>query len=135
MVALTKAVASNMDIAATFPDGLVAVFVGGTSGVGEYTLKKFAKYVPKPRAYVVGRSQEAADRILAECRGLNPDGTFEFIKADISLLKNVDKVCEQIKNKESAINLLFLTQGSMAFASSKSYSQLRPSPTTPGCHN
>lgn len=115
MAAHQHAKASNERIASTFPEGLVAVFVGGTSGVGEYTLKAFTRYTPNPRVYLVGRSQEAADRIIAECQGLNPKGYFEFIRTDIGALKNVDDVCRQLKAKESAINLLFQSQGSMGF--------------------
>ena len=120
MVALPEVTASNERIAPTFPHGLVAVFVGGTSGVGEYTVKAFAKYAPKPRAYIVGRSQKAADRIIEECKQLNSGGQFEFIQADVSLLKAVDDVCRQIKNKEMTINILFETQGTMAFSASTS---------------
>ncbi|KAF7551200.1 hypothetical protein G7046_g7788 [Stylonectria norvegica] len=115
MVALPDVIASNQRIPSTLPSGLVAVFVGGTSGVGEYTLKAFSRYAPSPRVYVIGRSQEAADRILKECRESNPKGTFEFFKTDVSLLKNVDEVCRKIKTKETTINILFQSQGSMAF--------------------
>ncbi|KAF4631539.1 hypothetical protein G7Y89_g6597 [Cudoniella acicularis] len=120
VVLLPRVIESNERIASTFPQGLVTVFVGGTSGVGEYTLKAFTKYTTKPRVYIVGRSQECADRIIKECKQLNSDGKFEFIKADVSLLKNVDNVCCQIKEKETAINILFETQGSMAFKSKTS---------------
>lgn len=124
MITLPQVIASNEHIGSTFPDGLVAVFVGGTSGVGEYTLKTLAKYAPKLRAYIVGRSQDAADRIIAECKKINPGGKFEFIKADVSLLKNVDEVCRQIRDKETSINILFLTQGTMAFKKSTSLSYI-----------
>lgn len=119
MVALTDVIASNERIASTFPQGLVAVFVGGTSGVGEFTLKKFAKYCPKFRAYIVGRSHEAAARIIDDCKRINSNVEFEFIKADVSTLEVVDDVCQKIKNKETAINLLFQTQANMAFKRSK----------------
>jgi NADP-dependent 3-hydroxy acid dehydrogenase YdfG len=114
MVALSDVITSNELIASTFPDGLVAVFVGGTSGVGEYTIKSLAKYAAKPRVYIVGRSQEAADRIIQECSQLNSKGTFQFIQSDISVMKNVDEVCRQLKRKETVINILFESQGSMA---------------------
>ncbi|KAI1349557.1 putative short-chain dehydrogenases/reductase [Xylaria sp. FL0043] len=117
MVALSDIIASNKRIPSALPAGLVAVFIGGTSGVGEYTLKAFARYARAPKVIVVGRSQEAADRILSECRQLSPEGHFEFIRADVSLLKNVDDVCRQIKERVSVINLLFESQGSMAFES------------------
>lgn len=120
MVDLSEAVASNQRIASTFPKGLVAVFVGGTSGVGEYTIKAFAKYTRYSRAYIIGRSEPNATRILSECRALGPTSTFEFIQGDISLLKTVDDICEKIRAKETAINILFQTQGSMAFSASES---------------
>lgn len=115
MVLLSEVTAANEGIADTLPNGLTAVFVGGTSGVGEYTLKAFARSVPKPRVYIVGRSQDAADRIITECQKLRADGCYEFLKADVGLLSGVDQVCRQIKSKETAINLLFQSQGSMAF--------------------
>lgn len=111
MVSLPDVQASNAQIASALP-GLVAVFVGATSGIGEYSLKEFARHAQKPRVYFVGRSQEAADRIAEECRELNPDGEFIFIKADVSLLNSVDDVCRRIMEKEKTINLLFLTCGS-----------------------
>lgn len=120
MTPLPQVIASNGQISNSFPDGLVAVFVGGTSGVGEYTLKALAKYTPKLRAYLVGRSQASADTIIQECLRVCPGGSFEFIQADISLLKSVDEVCRQIRAKEKTINLLFQSQGSMAFMKSKS---------------
>ncbi len=105
MVAVSEVIASNERIRSALPNGLVAVFVGGTSGIGEYTVKAFAKYVASPRAYIIGRSQAAADRIIEECHQLSPDGKFEFIKADVSLLKTVDEVCNRIKTQEKAINI------------------------------
>jgi NADP-dependent 3-hydroxy acid dehydrogenase YdfG len=110
MVSLSNVQLSNSLISSTLTR-LVAVFVGATSGIGEITLKKFAKHSRQPRAYFVGRSQNAADRIVAECKALNPQGEYIFIKADVSLIRVVDKVCEQIKAKEKALNILFLSAG------------------------
>lgn len=112
MVTLTDVQSSNAQIATALPPGLVAVFVGATNGIGETSLREFARHARQPRVYFVGRSQEAGDRIAAECRALNPEGEFIFIKADVSLLKSVDEVCREIASKERCINLLFLTCGS-----------------------
>ncbi|CAJ2511943.1 Uu.00g075680.m01.CDS01 [Anthostomella pinea] len=112
---VSQATASNERIAAALPEGLVAVFVGGTSGVGEYTVKAFAKYAPSPRVYIIGRSQEAADPIIQECQQLNSGGQFEFIQADVSLLNTIDDVCRQIRSRETAINIPFQSQGTMGF--------------------
>ncbi|KAJ5129530.1 Short-chain dehydrogenase/reductase SDR [Penicillium bovifimosum] len=113
MIPLSEVQASNAQIANTFPPGLVAVFVGATNGIGEAALKEFARSARSPRAYFVGRSEEAAARITAECRQLNPQGDFIFIKADISLIKNVDVVTREIQSKEKSINLLFLSCGTL----------------------
>ncbi|KFY45601.1 hypothetical protein V495_02888 [Pseudogymnoascus sp. VKM F-4514 (FW-929)] len=113
MVTLSATEASNLRISTDLPAGLVAVFVGATSGIGEYALKAFAQQAKSPKVYFVGRSDDAAKRIIAECRVLNPAGQYTFIKSDISLLKNVDTVCQQILAKEDSINLLFQTQGTV----------------------
>lgn len=34
-----------------------------------------------------------------------------FIKADCSLIRVVDDICRDIKSKEKAVNILFLTMG------------------------
>ncbi|KAK1079025.1 hypothetical protein LTR48_008255, partial [Friedmanniomyces endolithicus] len=113
MVPYPAILASNSRIPTALPPGLVAVFVGATSGIGEYTLRALAKHAKAPRIYFVGRSQEAGDRIAAECKALNPDGEFIFMKSDVSLMRNVDTVCQEIKRKEKAINLVCLSQGTL----------------------
>ena len=119
MVAYDHVKQSNTKILEDLPSGLVAVFIGGTNGVGQYTLRQFALSASRPRVYFVGRSQEAGERIANECKALNPRGTFTFIQADTSLIKNVDEVCHDIKSKEKAINLLFMTVGTLDFHKSQ----------------
>lgn len=113
MVSLTAVQASNACIPTSLPSGLVAIFVGGTSGIGEYTLKEFARLARQPRIYNIGRSQQASDRIAAECKELNADTQYTFIQADVSLIRSVDAVCEQIQAKEKAVNVLFLSAGTL----------------------
>ncbi len=115
MVSLSEVQSSNSRISSSLPPGLVAVFVGATNGIGETSLKQFAKHARQPRVYFVGRSQEAGDRIVAECKALNSEGEYIFVKADVSLIRVVDNVCRDIKNKEKAINLLFLSAGTLVF--------------------
>jgi NADP-dependent 3-hydroxy acid dehydrogenase YdfG len=114
LVSLSSIRASNSLISTTFPAPLVALFVGATSGIGESTLKAFARYSYRPRAYFIGRSQNAAARIITECKALNEGGEYIFIKADVSLIRVVDQVCKDIKAKEKGLNLLFLSQGVMS---------------------
>lgn len=113
MVSLPEIQSSNSRITPALPPGLVAVFVGATNGIGETTLKQFAKHARQPRVYFIGRSQEAGDRIAAECKALNAEGEYIFIKADTGLIRTVDDVCRDIKAKEKSINLLFLSTGTL----------------------
>lgn len=116
MVALDKVQQSNTKVTATYPAGLVAVFAGATAGIGETSLREFARHAPKPRIYIVGRSQEACDRLDADLKNVNSEGEYIFIRSDVSLLRNVDAVCRQIRDKESAINVLFMSQGTLNFS-------------------
>jgi NADP-dependent 3-hydroxy acid dehydrogenase YdfG len=113
MVPIAGVQASNAGISTTLPSGLVAIFVGGTSGIGEYTLKEFARSACQPRIYNIGRSQQASDRIAAECHQLNASAQYTFIQADVSLIRHVDAVCNQIQDKEKTVNVLFLSAGTL----------------------
>ncbi|KFY91399.1 hypothetical protein V498_05483 [Pseudogymnoascus sp. VKM F-4517 (FW-2822)] len=112
MVGLDLVHASNAQLRELGP-GLVALFVGATSDIGEYTAKAFVKNALSPRVYIVGRSEPAAERIINECKDLNKDAKVEFLKADVSELGEVDRVCAEITKKESHINLIVQSQGNM----------------------
>lgn len=96
-----------------FTDG--QYIVGATSGIGEYTAKAFVQNAVSPRVYLVGRNESAANRIIEDCKALNKDGKVEFIKADVSELKEVDRVCKEIQQREKHINLLYQSQGNLNF--------------------
>ena len=44
---------------------------------------------------------------------MNPEGEAIFVEKDISILRNVDEVCDELRQKEPKINCLFLTAGYM----------------------
>jgi NAD(P)-dependent dehydrogenase (short-subunit alcohol dehydrogenase family) len=105
---------------------LVTVFVGGTSGIGHYTLRAFATAAAtgnKPfRAYIVGRNAKGTEDNIAECRGICPHGEFKFVKAeDLSLIQDVDRVCAEIirlegqESKDVKIDYLMMCQGGSIF--------------------
>jgi NAD(P)-dependent dehydrogenase (short-subunit alcohol dehydrogenase family) len=118
MVKLTDVRSSNTAFK-SHSAGFVAIFVGGTSGIGETTVKALAANGIKCTAYVVGRNDAAAAAIIKECEALSPESTFTFIKKDVSILRNVDDVVEEIKSKEQKVDLLFMTQGYLTFAGRK----------------
>ncbi|KAF2462309.1 short-chain dehydrogenase/reductase [Lineolata rhizophorae] len=110
MVSLSEVAAHNASLKG-LGAGLVGVFVGGTSGIGESTARAFVKHTAAPKVYLIGRDETKASSIIGEFSKLNPEGQVRFIKSDVSLLRNVDSVCDQIKSQEDKINLLFLSSG------------------------
>jgi len=107
---------------------VTAVFVGGTSGIGEYSLRALASMHGTSgqglRVYLVGRNETAASTIINDCRKVCPAGEFQFMRAsDLACLREVDRVCKEIVGIEEAragekpacIDLLVLTQAYFAF--------------------
>ncbi|KAL2433601.1 Oxidoreductase [Exophiala dermatitidis] len=113
MVSREQIRVSNSRVGTSLRPGLVAVFAGATSGIGETSLIQFAKVAVRPRIYFLGRSKASGDRVRDELDKVNSEGEYIYISVDVSLLKSVDNVCHEIKSKEETINLLFLTTGTM----------------------
>ncbi|KAL4882991.1 hypothetical protein BJY04DRAFT_216708 [Aspergillus karnatakaensis] len=112
MVTLQAIRSHNASLQSLAP-GLVAVFVGGTSGISLSTALALARDTLSPKIYLVGRSQPAADSAIASIKSLNPGAETTFLQGDISLLANVDRFCEEIATREKRVNLLFMTPGYM----------------------
>ncbi|KAK0264758.1 hypothetical protein LTS16_000068 [Friedmanniomyces endolithicus] len=93
--------------------GLVCVFVGGTGGIGASTAQELFRRTTSPRAYIVGRSPDKGEQLCKELKDINPEGEAFFIEKDISILKDVDEVCDYLKSREPKIHCLFLTAGYM----------------------
>jgi NAD(P)-dependent dehydrogenase (short-subunit alcohol dehydrogenase family) len=102
------------------PAGLKALFVGATAGIGASAVKQFALNTKSPTVYLAGRSQAKAAPLLDELKSLNPQATFTFIEAEVSLLKGVDKVCDEILAKEQKLDLLWVSQGLLSFSGQQS---------------
>ncbi len=61
--------------------------------------------------YVVGRGEAKLSKIIGELERINPQGSYTSIKSEISLLKNVDAACEDLKGKEKGLDLLVMCPG------------------------
>ncbi|KAJ6010161.1 hypothetical protein N7522_005177 [Penicillium canescens] len=94
----------------TYGHCLVAVFVGGTSGIGDSTARAFAQH-RLFRIYLVGRNKEQASKIAQDIQGHNLHADMIFLNKDVSRLRAVDEVCQEIKVKEKEVDLLFLSTG------------------------
>lgn len=95
----------------------VAVFFGGTSGIGKETIDQLVRLKYPIRAYVVGRkSTESAMRpFLKNLQTVNPKSDLIWVEAEASLLSEVTRVCGIIKEKEEKVDLLFLSAGYAPF--------------------
>ena len=124
MVKLDVVRAENTTLVQSQP--LIAVFFGGTSGIGHYSLRALATAEANGgkgfRAYIVGRKASAAEDIISECRGICPQGQFKFVKADdLSLIRDVDRVCadiiqlEEKEGQDGRIDYLMISQGGSIF--------------------
>lgn len=111
MVAYSTVLASNAQIAEHVSKPFVAIFAGATSGIGEATLFTLIKYVPEPRVYLFARNETSAERVIANCRQINPKGQYIFVKADLSSIKETDQACDYVKKHEKSVNLAFLSAG------------------------
>jgi NADP-dependent 3-hydroxy acid dehydrogenase YdfG len=115
------------------PKGLVALFIGATSGIGQNTLQQFAHHASYPHIYTVARLYTVAshENLLSSLRQSTPGGTYNLITADISLVSEIGKVINAIKQKETKLDILFMSVGFMAFEGRKDTSEgLDPSTTT-----
>lgn len=98
--------------------GLTAVVVGGTNGIGRGFLTALASQTDTPKIYVVGRSLEVLSTIISELKSSNSTGEYiPILAGDLTLLSEVDKVTAHILDKESKVDLLFMSQGFLSFGS------------------
>ena len=116
MVSYKEILASNALINdATAPR--VAVFVGGTSGIGKFTVRALVATGASMRIYLVGRksSEERMYTFIQELHAINPKAEVIWTEGEVSLLAETKRICEVIKSKESRVDLLFLTAGYAPF--------------------
>ncbi|KAJ5914439.1 hypothetical protein N7504_003322 [Penicillium tannophilum] len=95
----------------------IAVFVGGTSGIGKFTIKALVAVSTSIRIYLIGRkcSSERTHAFIQELNAISPRAEIIWIEGEVSLLAETKRICEVIAKKESRIDLLFLATGYAPF--------------------
>jgi NAD(P)-dependent dehydrogenase (short-subunit alcohol dehydrogenase family) len=96
----------------------VAVFVGGTSGIGRAMAENLARYT-KGNAHIilVGRNRNAAESIIHSFPKPNSvETSHEFIECDATSMKNVDGVTKNLLARLGKINFLILSPGFLSAA-------------------
>ncbi|KAF9460999.1 hypothetical protein BDZ94DRAFT_1310971 [Collybia nuda] len=92
----------------------VALFVGGTSGIGQGIAEAFARHTHgNAHIIIIGRNRSAADSIIA--RFPKPTATtgitHEFIQCDVTRMRNVQVVTKELLTRVPKINFLVMTPG------------------------
>lgn len=90
-------------------DGKVALITGGNSGIGLATAKRFVQegaYV-----FITGRTQSKLDEAVRQV-GSNVSG----VQGDVSKLKDLDRLFEQIKNEKGRLDIVFANAGIAKYA-------------------
>lgn len=116
MVSNTEIQASNALINNTTAPR-IAVFIGGTSGIGKLTLKALVHTGASLRIYLVGRkaSFEQTHSFIQDLHAVNPNAEIIWTEGEVSLLSETRRICEHIKSAESRVDLIFLTTGYAPF--------------------
>ncbi|KAF2092449.1 NAD(P)-binding protein [Rhizodiscina lignyota] len=110
MVSLSEVRASNARIAKdTAPH--TAIFTGATDGIGKATLTRLVSAKLPIKIYVIGRNGDKHKRLLDELRKSNDKADIFWLEGQISLLAEVQRLCDEIKARETSIDLLFMSAG------------------------
>ncbi|KAL6306447.1 hypothetical protein BKA93DRAFT_774811 [Sparassis latifolia] len=111
MPSLVTVRASNADFAPHYLP--VALFVGGTSGIGRAVAEAFARYTHgNAHIIICGRNSAAAESIIASFpTPTSPDATHEFVHCDVSSIKSVAATTEALQARLGRLNFLVLSPG------------------------
>lgn len=117
MPSLSSIRAANLSIGSSLPYRPVAIFVGGTAGIGAGMARAFARHRDgDAHIILVGRNRAAAEEIIASFP--KPEGKepkYEFVECDLTLMRNVRKTTAELKERLLKVNFLVMSPGIMTF--------------------
>ncbi|KAF5370546.1 hypothetical protein D9757_010138 [Collybiopsis confluens] len=93
----------------------VGIFVGGTSGIGEGMAEVFAKHTSgNAHIILIGRNRAQAENIISRFpKPTQPLAKHEFLSCDVTLMRNVRSVSEEIRSRVQKVNFLMMSPGYM----------------------
>ncbi|THH15924.1 hypothetical protein EW146_g4632 [Bondarzewia mesenterica] len=101
----------------------VAVFVGGTSGIGQGMAEAFNRHTKgNSRIVLVGRNRDAAESIISKMKSVADEsstGSYEFVPCDVSLISNVKRSAANIVANHPKINFLVISAGVLGAANTE----------------
>lgn len=87
----------------------VAVVTGASSGIGRSIARRFA--AEGATVYLVGRHKSALDEVAGEI-----DGQAQAVAADMSVLDDIDRLFETVKDKSGRVDVLVANAGGGSLA-------------------
>ncbi|MBX9601020.1 MAG: SDR family oxidoreductase [Bryobacteraceae bacterium] len=90
-------------------EGKIALVTGGSTGIGLATAQRFAN--EGAFVFITGRRQAELDKA-----GALIGGNVTAVRADVSNLKDLDELYEQIKNEKGRLDVLLANAGGGSFA-------------------
>lgn len=102
-----------------FPAAPVAIFVGGTSGIGQAVAQALARYTNgQLHLIIIGRNRAAAESIFATLpKPALPAARYEFIECDATLMRNVAATTSELLARLPKVNYLVLSSGYLGLRS------------------
>ena len=113
MPPLTAVRAANA--AFSFKQPPIALFVGGTSGIGQALSSALARYTDgNARILLCGRNRSAAEQTIRSYQK-HAENSHSFVESDLFQMKNVEKTTSSLLSTLPKLNLLVLSTGFMDF--------------------
>ncbi|KAH7105377.1 NAD(P)-binding protein [Auriculariales sp. MPI-PUGE-AT-0066] len=95
----------------------VAVIIGGTAGVGAAVAEVLAQRTEgRSHIVLVGRNEVAANDVIAKFPKPVDGGKYEFVKCDVSSMRNVGVVTKQLNERLGKVNYLVMSAGILSLA-------------------
>jgi len=127
--ALTEIKAANSRITAENAPR-TAVFVGATSGIGKATLTRVVAQKIPIKIYVIGRNATKQRVFLDELPKSNKKADIVFMEAEVSLMAETKRVCNEIKATETSLDAVFLSTGYIPWGGSEGHISIHKNSTS-----
>src|SRR5437870_4424906 len=89
--------------------GRAALVTGGTDGIGKEVARGLA--VAGVRVFIVGRDPEKGRRAAEELRGAGANADVQFLRADLSLMGEANRLAEEVARRAGALHYLVHSAG------------------------
>lgn len=119
MVGATEIAKNNVAYTDEQHSGLVCVFAGATAGIGRATLERLATMVHSSTFYILGRNKQRHAAWIDQLKASSLNSKFVYVEAQVSLISDIDKACDQILSAERKVDILCMSPGGMPFAGAK----------------